>query len=235
MDDDLKAPDWTMFIASAAHDMKNSVGMMSGVLENLLHDATIKETPAYQEIARLLYETGRLNGNLIQLLALYKEVGTSAYPFDVAAQVITNFVTEVTNRNKILIEAKGITFKAEFPADKVWYFDEDLVLGVINHAINNAIHYTKDKILLLVLERDGFLEIRIEDNGVGYPAVMLEASKASAIGLGAAVDFTTNSTGLGLYFSAEVAKMHKHRGRIGSMRLENGGTWGGGCFILNLP
>jgi hypothetical protein len=29
--------------------------------------------------------------------------------------------------------------------------------------------------------------------------------------------------------------MHKHRGQGGSLRLENGGAWGGGCFILRLP
>ena len=49
------------------------------------------------------------------------------------------------------------------------------------------------------------------------------------------VNFLTNSAGLGLYFSSEVAKMHRHRGRHGTLRLENGGRYGGGCFILRLP
>ena len=49
------------------------------------------------------------------------------------------------------------------------------------------------------------------------------------------VNFISNSSGLGLYFSSEVAKMHKHRQRSGSIALENGGTLGGGCFILRLP
>jgi hypothetical protein len=51
----------------------------------------------------------------------------------------------------------------------------------------------------------------------------------------AGVNFMTNSTGLGLYFSSEVARMHKHRGRHGALRLENGGAFGGGCFVLTLP
>jgi len=29
--------------------------------------------------------------------------------------------------------------------------------------------------------------------------------------------------------------MHRHRGRSGAVRLENGGTLGGGCFVLTLP
>ena len=53
------------------------------------------------------------------------------------------------------------------------------------------------------------------------------------------VNFLTNSSGLGLYFACEVAKMHKHRQRGGSVQLENGApgdtTLGGGCFVLRLP
>jgi hypothetical protein len=29
--------------------------------------------------------------------------------------------------------------------------------------------------------------------------------------------------------------MHRHRDRRGGLRLENGGRYGGGCFILSLP
>ena len=43
------------------------------------------------------------------------------------------------------------------------------------------------------------------------------------------------STDLGPYFSIEVAKMRKHRERHGALRLENGGSYGGGCFVLTLP
>jgi two-component system sensor histidine kinase SenX3 len=58
---------------------------------------------------------------------------------------------------------------------------------------------------------------------------------ASLSGAAVGVNFRTNSTGLGLYFSSEVAKMHQHRERSGSLRLENGGAYGGACFVLSLP
>lgn len=220
-----------MFLASAAHDMKNSIGMLSGTLELLLADASVKLTPACQQMAHMLYETRRLNNNLIQLLALYKEVGSAAYPFDPQTQELTQFVAEIEAQNHILLDSKNITFETDFSENMIWIFDDDLVVGVIGHALNNAIHYTHDKIRLMIKEVDGFLEIRIEDNGKGYPTAMLEAGTALKTG----VDFMTGSTGLGLHFSNEVAKMHKHRGRYGSVALENGGVWGGGCFVLRLP
>jgi len=231
MQDNKNRPDLSLFLASSAHDMKNSVSMLSGTLENLLADAPEKLTPAYQQMVRMLYETRRLNNNLIQLLALYKEVGSPSYPFDPEAQAIAEFVEEVAARNHILFDSRGIVFDTECPAELVWCFDEDLVAGVIGSALNNAIHYTRDKIRLAIAPVGEFLEIRVEDNGRGYPPAMLEAQAAVKAG----VDFSTGSTGLGLYFSSEVAKMHKHRGRHGSVGLENGGLWGGGCFVLRLP
>ena len=106
---------------------------------------------------------------------------------------------------------------------------------MLAHAINNAIRYTKDTIRLSVREHDGMLELRVEDNGDGYTQALLDAGSAAMDGMAAGVNFSTNSTGLGLYFSSEVAKMHKHRGSSGSIALENGGALGGGCFILRLP
>ncbi len=75
----------------------------------------------------------------------------------------------------------------------------------------------------------------VEDNGAGYPQALLDAGAAGLSGVASGIDFRTNSAGLGLYFSREVARMHRHRGREGSVRLENGGALGGGCFILSLP
>jgi two-component system sensor histidine kinase SenX3 len=136
---------------------------------------------------------------------------------------------------RVLLDSRGITLDIDCAPDLVWHFDEDLIIGVVCHAINNAIHYTRDRIRLAIAEVDGSLEIRVEDNGTGYPAAMLEAGESAMRGNHAGVNFLTNSTGLGLYFSSEVAKMHKHRQRAGTLQLENGGAFGGGCFILRLP
>ncbi len=230
-----QAPDLFLFLASTAHDMKNSISVLSGTLESLLVGASDKTAAAYPQMAHLLYETKRLNNNLIQLLALYKKVGKPDYPFDCQSQLMDEFILQVIAQNKILLASKQIAFESVFPDEMIWYFDEDLILGVVSHAINNAIHYTKDKIRLVIIDGGDFLEIRIEDNGQGYPPKMLESGNAAMSGASSGVNFATNSTGLGLYFSSEVARMHKNHGRVGSVHLENGGAWGGGCFVLRLP
>ena len=235
MDDHTGSPELHLFLASTAHDMKNSISVLSGTLETLLVGASAKTESAYPQMAHMLYQTKRLNDNLIQLLALYKQVGKPEYPFDVQAQETGQLVQQVISQARVLLDSKGITLETDFDPDLVWYFDEDLIIGVLGNALNNAINYTGDRIRLSVAKVDDYLEIRVEDNGPGFPPAMLEAGVCAMSGNTSGVNFATNSTGLGLYFSSEVVKMHKHRERRGSICLENGGVYGGACFIVRLP
>jgi signal transduction histidine kinase len=227
--------DLFLFLASTAHDMKNSISVLSGTLERLLVNASPQTETAYPQMAHMLYQTKRLNDNLMQLLALYKQVGKPGYPFDLQPIALGHLVEQVVAIGRVLLQSRGIRLVLDADPALIWHLDEDLVVGVLSHAINNAIHYTCDTIRLAICERDGWLELRVEDNGPGYPPALLKAGAIAAREAAGGVNFLTNSAGLGLYFSSEVAKMHRHRGRSGSLQLENGGAYGGGCFILRLP
>nr|WP_311196816.1 HAMP domain-containing sensor histidine kinase [Rugamonas apoptosis] len=243
MDDQAGAPELFLFLASTVHDMKNSIGVLSGTLEQLLSaappptaapaDGEPAEPTPYNQMAHMLYQTRRLNDNLIQLLALYKEVGKPGYPFDPAPQQIGELVEQVASQARILLKSRGITLELDYAPELIWSFDEDLVIGVLVHAINNAIRYTRDRVRLAIRVDGEELELRVEDNGDGFPPAMLAAGAAPMEQ--SRVNFLTNSSGLGLYFSREVARMHKHRQRCGSIALSNGGALGGGCFVLRLP
>ena len=232
------SPELSMFLASIAHDMKNSVSVLSGTLENLLSTQQVPDSLAsteYGKMAQMLYQTRRLNDNLIQLLALYKEVGKPGYPFDQAPRSITELVEQAAGQARVLLMSHKITLDVDFPRNAIWTLDEDLIIGVLVHAINNAIRYTRDRVSLAIRVDGDYLEFRVEDNGDGFPPALLEAGADALDMHSSGVNFLTNSSGLGLYFSREVAHMHKHRKRTGSIALSNGGTLGGGCFTLRLP
>jgi len=232
MDDQTGSPELFLFLASTVHDMKNSISVLSGTLENLLVQAQPGQEPqGYPQMAHMLYQTRRLNDNLMQLLALYKDLGKPDYPFDPRPVQLGELVQQVADQGRVLLQSKQIALDLDYDPEAIGTFDEDLVIGVLAHAINNAVRYTRDRIRLSIKESDGWLEFRVEDNGMGFPPSMLEAGAA----VGKGVNFLTNSSGLGLFFSNEVARMHRHRQRNGSIALENGGVLGGGCFILRLP
>jgi signal transduction histidine kinase len=235
MDDTAHSDELFLFLASTAHDMKNSISVLSGTLERLLAGAPPERTGDYPQLAHMLYQTRRLNDSLMQLLALYKEVGKPGYPFDIQQLEVASLVEQVVGLERIVLESRGIALETDCDPQLIWHLDEDLIVGVVAHAINNAVHYTRDRVRLAVGVVDDCLEIRVEDNGEGFPQAMLDAGAAAMTGCASGVNFMTNSAGLGLYFSSEVAKMHRHRGRHGELLLANGGSYGGGCFILRLP
>ena len=223
-------PHLSFFLASSIHDMKNSLGMLSGRMEQFLNDFTPETFSAYQDLSQMLYETRRVNHNLIQLLAIYK-LDNHLYPFDPQSFLLQDFITVMEAQYQPLLTARNITLETYCQEELVGYFDEELVSGVIGQAINNASQYTRGRIRLSAHCIDDMLEIRVEDDGVGYPPSMLHSSENHVH----SISFGSGSTGLGLYFGSTIAAMHKNKGRQGCLRLENGGHYGGGCCILQLP
>lgn len=219
------------FIASSIHDMKNSLNIQIGFLEELMGECRGKIDGALlNQLGHTIYEASRMNVNLIQILSLYK-LGKSTYPMDIAEQSVKEVLEDVMLQNQSIMEYKGITVSVACDEDCYWYFDRDLIIGILVNALNNAYNYTTDKIRISAHIDNGLLVLRVEDNGKGYPEKLLLENVTEKKG----ISFFTGSTGLGFYFSSQVAGMHKNAGKHGFLSLENGGLYGGGCFVLTLP
>lgn len=219
-------------IASSIHDMKNSLNVQVSALEKIAVQCRDRgDAPMYDELGRVIYQTSRMSLNLVELLSLYK-LGKAIYPVDMDEYAVSDVIDEAVMQSRFMMEFKGIAVTTDCTPDCYWYMDRDLVKGVLVNALNNAYHYTADAIHLSARLHNRWLELRVEDNGPGYPDHMLETG---VLGSERTVNFATGSTGLGFYFSAQVAQLHKNGKKRGTLSIENGGTLGGGCFLLMLP
>jgi two-component system, OmpR family, sensor histidine kinase SenX3 len=222
--------DISTFLLASVHDMKNSLGMIASHLEGALAEATEMEPNARKKTAQALYETQRVNDHLIQLLALYK-IEQTFYPFDPQEQSIADLAREALARAQPLADSKNIQLECECAEDLFGWLDYDLVFGVVMQALHNALHYTQHHVLLSSAVQGTGVVIRIEDDGPGYPDFLLDHGDGARRG----INFETGSTGLGLYFAGIVARLHQAGPHTGRIYLENGGRFGGGCFVLELP
>lgn len=220
--------DFSMVLASAVHDMKNSLGMFLNSLDELRHEhaATLAISDRFNT---LQYEAERMHNDLIQLLGIYR-LGEKTLSAHIEEHYLPDFLNQQLARHTPLMDGHGITCSIDAD-DLHGYFDDDLLTGVLNSIINNAIRYTSSKIRITAREDEGFLVIGVEDDGVGYPDQMQHSGPLSFKSL----DFKTGSTSLGLFFASEVARLHRNGGRFGSIRLHNGGELGGGVFEIWLP
>jgi signal transduction histidine kinase len=220
----------TNFLASSVHDMKNSLNMLIYSLEKALASAEITQLPAHTELMQVNHEAKRINNNLVQLLTLYK-LGQKIYPFDPQNICLDDFLHTITAQYIGLLKSQGISLEVHVDSGLYWYFDEDLISNVVGNALNNAMRYARDRIHIIADKKEGKLELRIEDNGDGYPVQILQESNNSMH----SVDFQGGHTGLGFYFAKMVARMHHNQGCAGELKLKNGASLKGACFVLILP
>ena len=131
-----------------------------------------------------------------------------------------------------MLTDKKISLSISADTNFAWYFDREIVMGVLNNALNNASRYTKEAIEIIAKEENNYLVIEIHDDGKGYPSDLLESTPGEILNN---INFKTGSTSLGIYFAEMVTRLHIQGDRKGFIKLSNGGNLGGGVFSIYLP
>ncbi|WP_407316210.1 sensor histidine kinase [Pseudomonas sp. nanlin1] len=222
--------DFSMVIASTVHDMKNSLatvmqahGQWQGRLAEPQRDTA--------ERAVIDYEFAHLNGMMVQLLGLYK-LQVNQLPLRPEYHEMDDFIEAQLAWHQEVLGSRGIS--ATYDVDSLCplgFFDRELMGSVVSNILINGIRFARNAIHIEVREEGGQLSLSINDDGPGYPAELVEFQSEYVQG----IDQSTGSTGLGLYFAAQIAGRHQRNGIRGRIELGNGGRLGGGLFTLHLP
>ncbi|MEE9913368.1 MAG: HAMP domain-containing histidine kinase [Deltaproteobacteria bacterium] len=220
-------------LASTLHDTKNSLGLLFNNLEDIIANCREQNCARHTEFYALQYEIQRLNHSLIRLLSLYK-AEKSQLVANIDYHALSDILEEVAAAHEILLNSRGIRLLTDYDEGLFWAFDRNLVEGVLDNVINNAFRYAQVNVKISAAEENGYLVLKVEDDGKGYPPSML-INEDQQPEFKQEIDFKTGSTGLGLYFSMMVAAMHINRDRKGFISIVNGGSMGGGVFSIYLP
>ncbi|MEY8205012.1 MAG: ATP-binding protein [Bermanella sp.] len=225
----MKPRDLEMLLASCIHDMKNSISMILSSADQLNEtDQSAEQTD--EQLANLRYEASRLNNDLMHLLGVYR-INERELPIIIDEHEVHEVLQEQFLRNEVLLNKSNMAFELDCDEDEIWYFDSELIGGVINNILVNAVRYSKQRIRLKARVIDDQLSIEVSDDGCGYPDTMLHTPDKPQ----KAINYRTGSTSLGLYFAAKVAGLHTKNKQAGHITLQNGGDLGGGIFTLYLP
>lgn len=226
--------DFSLILASSVHDMKNSLGMLLHSLEGLCEKLP-EDSDNNLGISTIRYETERVNNDLIQLLGVYR-LHKKMLSAHLDEHYLDDIIAEQHAQYGKVLEARNIKLSEDIGSAESWFFDRELVAGILNNAINNASRYTKTEILVAArkLEISGhpYIEISVHDDGGGYPESILKMEPSD---IQNNLNFKTGSTSLGLYFASQVAALHHNDDKTGYIALDNGGKLGGGVFSLYLP
>ncbi|MFC1751351.1 sensor histidine kinase [Pseudomonadota bacterium] len=221
--------DTSTLLASTVHDMKNSLSIILNRIEELSEETSLPPQELQKVLKKLSYEGKRINNNLVQILSLYRIDNGQYFP-NFEEHEVLDLLEEAVLENKNTLAIKGISIELACDEALMWFFDRNLILGIINTTLNNAYKYASSKIALKAFVENGQLTINVSDDGPGYPPNMLIDKKSQKN-----IDFSTGSTGLGLYFAKVVAESHRSKASQGSISISNTGIDGGGNFSITLP
>ncbi|MCO7223602.1 sensor histidine kinase KdpD [Pleionea sp. CnH1-48] len=224
-----KEPIFALVLASAVHDMKNSLGMLMGAISLLNNKYPVKDEDDKQQLSVFQYEATRLNSALVQLLGLYK-IEKQQLTLNYQHHNLEDFVTDSVLQHAPLLEHSHITANIDVDDELDGFFDGELISSVLSNVIGNSIRYTKTQLLISAFYDNGIM-IQVADDGPGYPKSMLDKH----YDFSSCINAKTGSTGLGLYFAAEIAKLHIHDGQTGSIKIFNGAPLNGGVFQIKIP
>ena len=221
--------DFSMLLASAAHDMKNSLSMFLATLDRLdeVGQGSGAEISSYCSLLR--GEASRINNDLIYLLSLYR-LQNKQLVATIDEVYLPDFLEDQRLRHQVLLQAAGVSLSIEVEDDVVGYFDAELISGVLNNAIVNAAKYTHKDIRLVTRADQQGVVVDVIDDGEGFPEGMIHENNDYQRG----VSFKSGSTNLGLFFCNHIAALHASGGRQGRIELLNSEA-GGGIFRLRLP
>lgn len=225
--------DLSTVMAATVHDVKNSLSLIDNQIRDVVQDVSELSPESAQKLNRIRLEAGRINNDLVHMLGLYRMKNNTFRP-TFEEVMVEDVVKDTIARYTETLTALGMTLDIEFEdPELVWFMDPVLIEGVLANILTNSIRYTSDRLTFSVLESNGGLSIRITDNGQGYPEKMM-----NFMGTGESqgdLNFQTGSTGLGLFFCNQIARMHTHGDKEGYIRLSNHPDHGGAVFELWLP
>lgn len=227
----VKHIDFSTLMASTVHDMKNIIAAVSHAYESLL--AEMPEALQRSPQARLIeQEALRLDAMLMQLLGLYK-LEHGQLLLQAVYCPLDEVFEDLHNRHRELLNYRNIDLQIELEnPDLEGYFDISLIGTVLDNALGNAINYCKKTIRLNAQHQDNGILLSISDDGAGYPESLLGTVRNSQ---SSSIDRNSGSTGLGLYFAANIIAMHDQDDRPARLQLSNNTALPGACMSIWLP
>ncbi|MBD3343146.1 MAG: PAS domain S-box protein, partial [Candidatus Lokiarchaeota archaeon] len=175
-----------------------------------------------EDLVKSLIESSRLKAKEIEL----------NFQEDDLAFLIRFCVKELENLAHFRNQKISIHMQQE---KMITFFEKEKIYEVLNNLISNAIKYTPQggKITVTAKKQDNYYIVSIEDTGIGITKeekgqIFKEFGKIERFGQG--WDLDIEGSGLGLFLSKKIVKLHK-----GKIWVESEGRTKGSIFLFSLP
>ena len=200
-------------LTSGVHDAKNQLFLAESLIVQAEAEHGIQLVEARFAIEQA---ASRLN----QTLTAYKLRRHTGGSLSIAMSGIADLLEEAAIINTPHCRHLGVRLTVDCSVSQSWLLDQELVLDMLSNAIQNASRHAKSAVHASATIEQGFLLLRVEDDGAGFSTPDIDQMA---------------ELGVGLFVARELARQHESHGRHGYLQLSNGGRFGGAVFEVRLP
>lgn len=193
------------FINNVSHDFQSPLLNIQGYA-NVLKDGENTEEERVQYLGIIEQETKRLSALTKQLLLL-SSLDQKSLPIDKKYFALDQQLKERLFSKRWKLEDKQLELIYELEPVEI-YADQHLLEQVWDNLLSNAIRYSEggSKIAVTCSKKEGFVQVVIQDNGIGIPKEALEKVKERFYRVDPSR--SSQSSGLGLAIVTEIVKRH---------------------------
>lgn len=209
------------FIADASHELRTPLTVLRANAEVALElDRSCIHTEFLEEIVQ---ESDRMT-RLIEDLLFLARTDSQSMPVELQLVDVLPFLTEVSERARILAHEGGTTLRSELTARGLVWVDATRIEQVVLILVDNAIKYgsSEQPIILRSTTREESLVVEIVDHGTGISEADLPFVFERFYRVDKARSRKQGGTGLGLSIARRIVE--RHGGRIEVESQLNEGT-----------
>lgn len=213
-------------ISNISHDLKTPLTAIKGYAEGLLDGVAV--TPEKQEkyLKTILTKANDMS-ILVDELAFYTKIDCNTIPYSFKPINLHEYFDDCIEELGLDLEVKNVelTYINDTAPEVEVVADAEQLKRVINNIMGNAVKYLDKKeghIQIRVHDKGNFVQIEIEDNGIGIPPADLNYIFDRFYRADASRNSKKGGSGLGLAISKKI--IEDHGGRIWAESTLNEGT-----------
>lgn len=218
------------FFANISHELRTPLTLIICQIELLINS---KMSSILKMNLNRIHSDALKMSQLINELLDFLKASQNAIKLSVKSQDLCIHIAEKYDNFNSYAKRRSINFTLQVPnVETIIYFDETQLQKVINNLLLNAFKYTPNngEIIIGVVDHAEFIEIYVQDNGIGMPKDMIEKIFERFYQIDNEVnnDIALTGTGIGLSLVNDIVIAHK--GKINVISEINKGS----KFIITL-
>lgn len=230
------------FMADASHQLRTPISIARTAAQVTLSGPE-RDAADYREALTIVAAQTRRLTEMIERMFALALADLDARPLQLTDFYLDELVQECARTAQVLGADRGLTIRADTPAEVPFRGDETLLRQMIMNLVENAVRHTPPAgtVALALNAVNGDVRVMVADTGSGIPAehqariferfvrLQNDTAPAGRDPGGAAPGVDTAAGGLGLPIARWVAEAHH-----GSLTLESSGP-DGSRFVVTLP